>query len=206
MAPFITVRGPAVPLLLDHVDTDTIIRIERLSTLSRHELGPFAFEALRLGPDGAELDDNVLNRATFRQAPILLAGRNFGCGSSREGAVWALAGRGIRCVIAESFGDIFHANCFQNGVLPIALPRTDIDALARDARDGAPVEVDLPGMHIVSPSGLIVSFRIDPMKRAALLEGLDDLGRTLRRQSLIAAWQARDRQVRPWIWDPLEQP
>ncbi len=206
MKPFITVQGPAAPLLLDNIDTDIIIRIERLSSLPSAELGPFAFEALRFQADGSETPDCVLNRDAFRQAPILLAGRNFGCGSSREGAVWALAGRGIRCVVAESFGEIFHANCFQNGVLPIVLGRADIEQLASEARDGAPVTVDLSELRIIAPSGRALTFSVDPMKRSALLDGLDELGRTLRQHDAISAWQARDRQMRPWIWQPVELP
>lgn len=203
MEPFTTVRGPAVPLMLDNVDTDTIIRIEHLSTATRGELGPCAMEALRIRSDGTEAPDCVLNRPPFRRAPILLAGRNFGCGSSREGAVWALADSGVRCVVAESFGDIFHANCFQNGLLPVTLQRDSLEALAREAALGAPVKVDLRTLQIAFPAGTVLSFTLDALKRAALLEGLDDLSYTLRRRDGIAAWQARDRLARPWIWDPV---
>ncbi|WP_208511213.1 3-isopropylmalate dehydratase small subunit, partial [Variovorax paradoxus] len=126
MQPFTLLRGAAAPLSIDNVDTDLIVRIERLTSLARGELGPWAFEALRFRADGSEDPDFVLNQPRWREAPILVAGRNFGCGSSREGAVWALLARGIRCVIAESFGDIFHANCFQNGVLPIRLAPSEL--------------------------------------------------------------------------------
>src|SRR5919205_1213678 len=126
MQPFTKVGGPAAPLLRANVDTDLIIRIERLVGTRREELGPFAFEALRRRADGSEDPDFVLNRPEYRGAPILLAGPNFGCGSSREGAVWALMGAGIRCVIAPSFGDIFFSNCFQNGLLPVVLPEETV--------------------------------------------------------------------------------
>lgn len=197
MTPFTIVRGAAVPLMLDNVDTDAIIRIERLAALERDQLGPYALEALRQDPA------SVLNQAPFRGAPILLAGRNFGCGSSREGAVWALMSSGLRCIVAESFGDIFYNNCFQNGMLPICLPRDEVDALARQVAEGAPVEVDLARSRVVFPDGNPHGFAIDAMKRAALLDGLDDVTRTLRRRETIDAWQARDREARPWIWEPI---
>lgn len=202
MQPFTVLRGPAAPLPIDNVDTDLIIRIERLTSLQRHELGLWAFESLRYRHDGSENPDFVLNQTPWREAPILVAGRNFGCGSSREGAVWALLARGIRCVIAESFGDIFHANCFQNGVLPVRLPA---DALARVRAACAPQAawtVDLHTQRIVLPDGAALAFEVDPLRRAALLEGLDDIGRTLQLRESIDAWQARDRAARPWIWQP----
>lgn len=202
MIRFTTLSGPAVPLMLDNVDTDTIIRIERLASVSRDQLGPYAMEALRLRPDGSDAD-SVLNRPAFRNAPILLAGRNFGCGSSREGAVWALAASGVRCVIAQSFGDIFHANCFQNGMLPIVLPPAVLAVLAHDAARGTPITVDLQTCQITLPGGDRLSFTVDALKRTALLEGLDDLSLTLRKRDAIAQWQARDRLARPWIWDPV---
>ena len=202
MQPFTVLRGSAAPLPIDNVDTDVIVRIEWLTSLSRDQLGPWAFESLRYRGDGSENPGFVLNQAPWREAPILVAGRNFGCGSSREGAVWALLARGIRCVIAESFGDIFHANCFQNGVLPVRLPA---DTLARVHAACAPQarwEVDLRAQHIVMPDGAALAFEVDPLRRAALLEGLDDIGRTLQLRDSIDAWQARDRAMRPWIWQP----
>ncbi|WP_183300389.1 3-isopropylmalate dehydratase small subunit [Cupriavidus alkaliphilus] len=202
MIPFTTLSGPAVPLMLDNVDTDTIIRIERLASVSRDLLGPYAMEALRLRPDGSEADC-VLNLPAFRNAPILLAGRNFGCGSSREGAVWALAASGVRCVIAQSFGDIFHANCFQNGMLPIVLPPATMAVLADDAACGTPLTVDLQTCQITLPGGDRLPFTVNALKRTSLLEGLDDLSLTLRKRDAIAQWQARDRLARPWIWNPV---
>ncbi|MGJ7613951.1 MULTISPECIES: 3-isopropylmalate dehydratase small subunit [unclassified Variovorax] len=203
MQPFNTLKGNAAPLMLDNVDTDVIIRINRLTELPRDQLGPYAFEALRFSADGSEDADCVLNRPPFRSAPILLAGRNFGCGSSREGAVWALASRGIRCVIAESFGDIFFGNCFQNGVLPIALPRATVDRLADQVASCASVTVDLHACRIEFPHGHRQPFTVDAMKRQALLDGMDDVTRTLQRRAAIAAWQATDRLARPWIWAPV---
>jgi 3-isopropylmalate/(R)-2-methylmalate dehydratase small subunit len=185
------VTGPAAPLMRRDLDTDVIIRIERLTQLPREQLGPYALEALR-GPDF------VLDQAAFRGAPILLAGANFGCGSSREGAVWALQGIGLRCVIAPSFGDIFFSNCFQNGMLPIVLPERAIEALAHQAAGGAPVTVDLRANKVTAPDGTVFSFELDPMRREMLLAGTDELGLTLRCASEITAWQRADAIRRPW--------
>ena len=201
MQPFVTLTGPAAVLSQDNVDTDVIIRIERLTSLARGDLGPYAFEALRFHADGSEDPSFVLNRPPFREAPILVAGRNFGCGSSREGAVWALLSRGIRCVIAESFGDIFFSNCFQNGVLPIRLPADAVARIAALATQGLPLTVKLMDQHILLSSDAdAVGFEVDPMRRDCLLQGLDDIARTLKLQDAIAAWQAQDRTTRPWVW------
>ena len=200
MQPFITITGAAAHLPRANVDTDVIVRIERLTTLTRDQLGPYALEALRYREDGSEEPGFVFNRPAFRGAPILLAGENFGCGSSREGAVWALMGMGIRCVIAPSFGDIFFNNCFQNGMLALRLPASEIDAMARACADGSSLTVDLQGCtfeHAVFGKRL---FTIDPLRREALLLGLDDIGLTLKDDALIRAWQAADRQRRPWAW------
>jgi 3-isopropylmalate/(R)-2-methylmalate dehydratase small subunit len=200
MTPFVNLTGPAAVLARDNVDTDVIVRIERLTSLPRDELGPFAFESWRLRADGSEDPDFVLNQRLFRTAPILIAGRNFGCGSSREGAVWALLARGIRCVIAESFGDIFFSNCFQNGVLPILLPRVSVQMLMASARDGSPLTVDLKEGNVRLPDASAIAFEVDPMRREAMLEGLDDIRATLKRESAITAWQSQDRAARPWVW------
>lgn len=200
MQPFTVVSGPAPHIARPNLDTDIIIRIERLTALAKEELGPYAFEALRTLADGTPAPDFVLNQPRFLGAPILLAAENFGCGSSREAAVWALQGIGIRCVIAPSFGDIFAGNCFQNGVLPIRLPAAQIDALAADASQGAHVVVDLTDCTVTSPTGQHLSFAVDPMRRECLLEGLDDIGLTLKDDSLVREWQRHDRQRRPWIW------
>jgi 3-isopropylmalate/(R)-2-methylmalate dehydratase small subunit len=200
MTPFTNVSGAAIPLMLDNIDTDVIIRINRLTTLSRDEMGPYAFEALRFLPDGTEDNRCVLNQPQFSRAPFLIAGRNFGCGSSREGAVWALAGRGVRCVIAESFGDIFFNNCFQNGVLPIKLSRDRLTELIAQIRDGKEITVNLEDCYLTFPHGHNEPFHVEPMKRLSLLSGMDDITRTLSKRSAIEAWQEEDKLNRPWVW------
>jgi 3-isopropylmalate/(R)-2-methylmalate dehydratase small subunit len=201
MQAFTKVVGPAAPLLRQNVDTDVIIRIERLTELKPANLGRHAFEVLRYAPDGGENPDFILNQPAFRNAPILIAGRNFGCGSSREAAVWALMGIGLRAVLAESFGDIFFSNCFQNGMLPVVLPGATIERLAQAAAGGASVEVDLVRNVVVAPDGEVIPFEVDPQRREALLEGLDEIGRTIKRNAEIDAWQQRDRAARPWVWE-----
>ena len=195
MTPFTTLMGVAAPLLRDDIDTDVILRIERLTGTTRESMGAVAFETWRIRPDGSENPDFVLNQPRFRNAPILLAGANFGCGSSREGAVWAIMGLGVRCVLAESFGDIFYNNCFQNGLLPACLPRPALDGLA-----GQVVTVDLDSQTVTGPGGA-VPFAIEPMRKAALLGGLDEIGLTLQHADAIAAYQAADRVARPWVWE-----
>lgn len=198
LRPFTVVEGRALPLLLPNVDTDVIVRIERLTTLPREALGAVAFESLRGRgePAAAALDD-----LRFAGAPILLAAENFGCGSSREGAVWALQGMGVRTVLAPSFGDIFFSNCFQNGVLPIRLPIATVRRLAAQAADGAPLAVDLVERRVVAPDGTAIAFEVDAQRREALLHGLDAIGLTLRDDAAIRAWQRADRARRPWVWD-----
>jgi 3-isopropylmalate/(R)-2-methylmalate dehydratase small subunit len=193
MQPFKTVTGAAVPLLQANVDTDVIIRIERLT--GNADLGHYAFEALRYLPNGSANPDCVFNKPRFRNAPILLAGRNFGCGSSREGAVTALTAMGISCVIAPSFGDIFFANCFRNGVLPIVLGEASVARLA----DSTELTVDLEQQSIIA-SGEVFQFSVDALRREGLLEGLDEIGLTLKGADEIAMWQSTDRVQRPWIW------
>jgi 3-isopropylmalate/(R)-2-methylmalate dehydratase small subunit len=206
LVPFTVERGAAAPLLTPNIDTDVIIRIERLTQGDRNDLGRYALEALRYNPDGSEREDCVLNQPRFRNAPFLLAGSNFGCGSSREGAVNALMQMGLRAIIAPSYGDIFFSNCFQNGLLPIRLSAEIIDQLAREAASNDPssgakgFEVDLVSQTIRSPSGRMVGFDIDPARRESLLRGLDDVGLTLTLEDDIARWQAVDRAQRPWIW------
>lgn len=198
METFTEVRGIAAPLLQPNVDTDVIIRVERCVRTPKEELGRYAFEALRLRPDGSEDPQFVLNRDPWRSAKILVCGENFGCGSSREMAVWAIAGMGVRCVIAPSFGEIFHGNCFQNGLLAIRLEPQTVERLARRAADPgtATFTVDLERQLINEDT----AFEIDPLQRKALLEGLDAIGLTLSRESEIAAFQAADRALRPWVY------
>ncbi len=201
--PFNKLIAIAAPILRSNIDTDVIIRIERLVGNSvRGTLGKWAFGSLRYLPDGAENPDFILNREPYRQAEILVTGPNFGCGSSREGAVWSLQELGIRAVIGSGFGDIFFANCFQNGILPVVVDKETVDALAADieATQGAGrVSIDLETQTIVSPSGRQVRFEIDPRRREGLLQGLDEVALTLQRDGEIRAFQAADRAARPWI-------
>jgi 3-isopropylmalate/(R)-2-methylmalate dehydratase small subunit len=204
MTPFTTCSGAAAPLLRDNIDTDLIIRIERISQLRRGQFAPWAFETLRYrgaGPASGERDDCVLNRAPFRRATLLLAGANFGCGSSREMAVWALEEYGIRCVIAPSFGDIFRNNCLQNGLLPIVLPPATIAMLAAVAGDGTALEVDLRALEVRAPGLPAVPFEFDPAERSALLSGLDEIDQSLLRRAAIEAFEQRDRHARDWAYD-----
>lgn len=201
MEKFTVLKGVAAPLMLANVDTDVIIRMERLSRLARGELGPWAFESLRYLPDGSENPQFLLNQPPWRGASILLAAENFGCGSSRETAVWALWDLGVRCVIAPSFGDIFYGNCFQNGMLPVRLPAAEVEALAAEARGGATeISVDLEAQQLLTPSGRAIAFDIEPGRRKALLEGMDAIGVTLSHEADIARFQARDRIERPWLY------
>jgi 3-isopropylmalate/(R)-2-methylmalate dehydratase small subunit len=201
MTPFATVTGRAAPLMKTNVDTDVIIRIERLTAGKASELGRYALEALRYRPDGSDNPDFVFNQPKYHGAPILIAGKNFGCGSSREGAVWALMGMGVRVVIAESFGDIFFSNCFQNGMLPIRLSADVVQGLVEDSHaSDAPFTVDLERALLTTPSGKQVGFTIDKLRRESLLTGLDDIGLTMKTDAEIATWQAADRKARPWIW------
>lgn len=198
-------QGPAAALLRPNIDTDVIIRIERMTALPKEQWGRWALEPLRFRADGSEDPDCVLNQPPFRGAPILLAGPNFGCGSSREPAVVALQQMGVRCVIAPSFGDIFFANCFQNGLLPIRLELADVTSLAAQCANGAALTVDLQQCVIVAPDRRPLAFGVDPLRREALLQGLDDIGLTLKDEPLIAAWQQTDRIERPWAWPRVHQ-
>ncbi len=203
MQPFRKLTGIAAPLPLVNVDTDQIIPAKWLKTIRRTGLGRGLFESLRFREDGSENPDFVLNREPYRRAVILITGENFGCGSSREHAPWALLDFGIRCVIAPSFADIFHNNCFKNGILPIVLPQETVDALMEEAEQTAePVfTVDLETQTIHRPSGNApVRFEVDPFKRHCLLAGLDDIGLTLQRLAKIEAFEARQRLEQPWLW------
>lgn len=197
--PFTVLRGPAAYLSRTNIDTDVIIRVERFS-VPRGEMGVWAMEPLRYRPDGSEDPTFIFNQPAFRGAPFLLAGDNFGCGSSREAAVWALKGMGVRCLVAPSFGDIFYNNCFQNGLLPIRLPAADVEAMAATCAGGAPLEASLVDCTLRSPDGRRYSFDIDALRRDGLLEGLDEIGLTLKDDPLILAWQEADRLRRPWAW------
>jgi 3-isopropylmalate/(R)-2-methylmalate dehydratase small subunit len=193
---FTVVRGPAAPLMLPDVNTDVISPAHS----GKSGMALSAFAPLRYLPDGEDDPSFVLNREPFRKAPILLAAHNFGCGSSRESAVWSLRAIGITCVIATSFGDIFFGNCFQNGVLPIVLDEHIVKALAEEAADGSSVEVDLRNCLVRFPRGSTLPFTVDPLRRQQLLEGLDDLDVGLLRRSEVRAFQQADRVRRPWIY------
>ncbi len=201
MEKFTALTGVAAPLLRANIDTDVIIPMDRKIACDRKDLGRFAFEPLRYLDRERENPDFILNRAGYRNAKILLAGANFGCGSSREDAVWALWEFGIRCVIAPSFGDIFFNNCFKNGLLPIVLPAAAIEEMAQQSMSaGAVFTVDLERRVIQTPDGGEAAFEVAAAEREALLAGLDPIGATLGRERDIAAFQARDRQRRPWIY------
>ncbi|HWS69466.1 MAG TPA: 3-isopropylmalate dehydratase small subunit [Steroidobacteraceae bacterium] len=197
------IRGSGAALLQPNIDTEVIISVERVMTFDRGELGPYCLEALRFRSDGSENADFVLNQPRYREATVLIAGENFGCGSSREAAVWSFFDRGIRCIISPSFGDIFYTNCLQNGLLPIVMPIEEVQRLAAElaaAADPA-MTVDLLDHRITSASGRIVPFTIDVGKRAALLGGLDEISQTLLNLApAIAAFEATDRKSRPWIY------
>ena len=208
MQPFRVLTATAAPLLRDNIDTDVIIRIEKLVGMTDHsELGRWCFGALRYLPDGSDNPEFVLNQAPYRGSKILLAGANFGCGSSREGAVWAMMQMGLKAVLALSFGEIFYNNCFQNGALPVELVRSSIEEIASELEPDAGravVTVDLERQRVVSPRGKEYTFEVPGLRREALLEGLDDIELTLKREAMIAAHQKRDRKLRPWIYESVE--
>ena len=201
MEPFRTLTGVAAPLRMINVDTDRIIPKQFLKTIRRTGLGAHLFNDLRYTPDGAEVADFVLNREPWRRARILIAGDNFGCGSSREHAPWALLDFGIRCVIAPSFADIFYNNCFKNGILPVSLPEAAAASLLEQAEagDNARVTVDLENETVTAPDGARIAFEIDPFRRRCLLEGLDDIGLTLRKAAAIDAFEAERRARQHWL-------
>lgn len=201
MRAFTSVTGRAAVVLRRDIDTDVLIRIERLIAFPPDELGPWLFEAWRYLPDGTPDPQFPLNDPRCAGARVLVAGENFGCGSSREHAVWALQAYGIDAVIAPSFGDIFTQNCYQNGVLPVPLAVEDVEALSEAlAEAGDPVvTVDLHGCTVTGPDGRVFAFTVASDRRAALLEGLDDIGVTLRMVDIIDGFTERDREERPWI-------
>ena len=201
MDKFTTLTGVAAPLPLINVDTDMIIPKQFLKTIQRSGLGKNLFDEMRYDADGNEVPDFVLNRPAYREAKILVAGDNFGCGSSREHAPWALLDFGIRCVIATSFADIFFNNCFKNGILPIVLPQEDVDKLMDDAGRGANavLTVDLENQVITGPDGGSIPFQVDPFRRHCLLNGLDDIGLTLEKADAIDAFEARMEAETPWL-------
>jgi 3-isopropylmalate/(R)-2-methylmalate dehydratase small subunit len=200
MQKFTTLTGVAAPLEMINVDTDMIIPKQFLKTIKRTGLGSALFHEMRYGEDGAEKPEFVLNRPAYRTAQILVTGDNFGCGSSREHAPWALLDFGIRCLIAPSFADIFYNNCFKNGILPVTLPQAEIDKLIDDAARGANavLTVDLEAQEIRGPDGGAIHFDVDPFRKRCLMEGLDDIGLTLEKADAIEAFEQEARAARPW--------
>lgn len=201
MEKFTQLTGVAAPLPMINVDTDMIIPKQFLKTTKRSGLGQHLFDEMRYTAEGEEIEGFVLNKASYRDAKILIAGENFGCGSSREHAPWAIADFGIRCVIAPSFADIFYNNCFKNGILPIVLPQAQVDLLLDDAERGANavIEIDLENQTIKGPDGGSVSFEIDPFRKHCLSNGLDDIGLTLQKEDKISAFEERRAVSAPWL-------
>ena len=200
MEKFEKLSGVAAPMPLVNIDTDMIIPKVFLKTIKRSGLGVNLFDEMRYDREGNEKPDFVLNKPQYRDAKILVAGDNFGCGSSREHAPWAIADFGIKCVISTSFADIFYNNCFKNGILPLVLAEDAVDTLMKDAEKGANsiIEVDLENQTIVSSDGEIFRFEVDPFKKHCLLNGLDDIGLTMEKEDHIAAYESKASQQFPW--------
>ena len=201
MDKFEKLTGVAAPLPITNVDTDMIIPKQFLKTIKRTGLGVNLFDEMRYKDDGSEVEDFVLNQPAYRDAKILVAGDNFGCGSSREHAPWALMDFGIRCIISTSFADIFYNNCFQNGILPIVLPKADVDKLMDDAERGsnAVISVDLEAQEIKGPDGGTISFEIDAFRKHCLLNGLDAIGLTMQQADAIDSFEGKDKAARSWV-------
>jgi len=202
MEKFIRLSGVAAPLDMMNVDTDMIIPKLHLRTIKRTGLGKVVFDELRFNMGGSEKSDFILNQEPYRGACMLIAGDNFGCGSSREHAPWALLDYGIRCIISTSFADIFYNNCFKNGILPVTVSKDELDALMADAanRDNPTFTVDLEAKAITRPQGGSIRFDIDDFRRDCLLNGLDDIGLTLQQADKIDAFEAAQRQQQPWLY------
>ncbi|MEX1147504.1 MAG: 3-isopropylmalate dehydratase small subunit [Sphingomonadales bacterium] len=202
MEKFTTVRGVAAPLPMANIDTDIIIPKQYLKTIKRTGLGKAAFHDMRYDNQGNENPDFVLNQPAYRNASILVTGANFGCGSSREHAPWALLDQGIRVVIAASFADIFFSNCFKNGILPVVLTQDIVDKLMEDANRGsnAVVTVDLERQEITRPDGEVIAFEVDAFRKGCLINGLDDIGITLKKADAIDTYESRERNDQPWLY------
>ena len=201
MEKFNQLSGIAAPMPLVNIDTDMIIPKQFLKTIKRSGLGVNLFDEMRFNQDGTEIEDFVLNQPAYREASVLVAGDNFGCGSSREHAPWAIADFGIRCVISTSFADIFYNNCFKNGILPIVLPEDQRDVLMKDAEKGANarIEVDLEAQTVTSSDGEVFNFEVDAFKKHCLLNGLDDIGLTMEKAAAIDTYEASAGAARPWV-------
>lgn len=201
MDKFDHLTGVAAPLNMINVDTDMIIPKQFLKTIKRTGLGKSLFFEMRFKDDGSEVEDFVLNKPAYRESTIMVGGDNFGCGSSREHAPWALLDFGIKCVIAPNFADIFYNNCFKNGILPIKLPQEDVDKLMEEAERGAnaTLTVDLAEQTITGPDGGSISFEIDPFKKKCLLQGLDDVGLTMKKEDAISKFENDKKASEPWL-------
>src|SRR3954466_12152462 len=202
MDKFTTLTGVAAPMPLQNIDTDKVIPARFLKTIKRSGLGVHLFDPLRFDSAGKERPEFILNQEPYRQAQIIIAHENFGCGSSREHAPWALADFGIRCIIAPSFADIFFNNCFKNGILPIVLPQEQVDLLMDDAERGANaiVSIDLEKQEITGPDGGKITFEVDAFRKHCLLNGLDDIGLTLGHVQSIDTYETSQRGTQPWLW------
>ena len=200
MTPFTTLTGIAAPMPLVNIDTDMIIPKQHLKTIKRTGLGKALFDEMRFNADGSEKPEFVLNQPAYRKAQVIVAGANFGCGSSREHAPWALLDFGIRCVISTSFGDIFYNNCFKNGILPIRVTQEDLDKLFDDAERGAnaTLTIDLAAQEIRGPDGGKVKFEIDAFRKHCLINGLDDIGLTMEKKASIDTYEAKAKTERAW--------
>ena len=201
MQKFVTHKGIAAPLDIMNIDTDMIIPKQFLKTIKRTGLGVNLFDEMRYNKEGSENPDFILNQSDYRSASILVAGDNFGCGSSREHAPWALQDFGIKAVISTSFADIFYNNCFKNGILPIVVSAAEREALMADARDSEnpELDIDLPNQVIHRPNGADISFDIDPFRKQCLLDGLDDIGLTLGKVERISAYEDQRKNTHPWL-------
>ncbi len=201
MQKFDKLSGVAAPMDIMNIDTDMIIPKQFLKTIKRSGLGANLFFEMRFDNDGGEISDFILNQPAYRGSEIIVAGDNFGCGSSREHAPWALLDFGIRCVISTSFADIFYNNCFKNGILPIMVSAADRDALMADARDAENpnLSIDLEAQTITRPNGPVISFEIDPFRKQCLLDGLDDIGLTLEKSAKIESYETGRKQSHPWL-------
>ncbi len=201
MDKFTTLTGIAAPMPLVNIDTDMIIPKQFLKTIHRSGLGKNLFDEMRFNADGTEVADFILNQPAYRESQIIVAGDNFGCGSSREHAPWALLDYGIRCVISTSFADIFYNNCFKNGILPIVMPQEVVDVLMEDARKGANARmtVDLENLTVTTSDGQSFAFELDPFRRHCLLNGLDDIGLTMEKSTAIDTFETQMAQSRPWV-------
>jgi 3-isopropylmalate/(R)-2-methylmalate dehydratase small subunit len=202
MEKFNKLSGIAAPMDMVNIDTDKIIPKLHLRTIKRTGLGKVVFEEMRFNEDGSEKPEFILNQEPYRDAKIIVAGDNFGCGSSREHAPWALLDFGVRCVISTSFADIFYSNCFKNGILPIRVSKDELDALMADARDKENPEltIDLETLEIRRPNGGVVKFDVEEFRRKCLLDGLDDIGLTMQKKESIGGFEAKQKMLEPWLY------